>query len=314
MIVVRDTGLLQGKELAATIGFFDGVHLGHRFLIEEMKEIARQQNLPSAVITFPEHPRTVLQTDYQPKLLNSFEEKVQQLASTGIDYCIVLDFTVALSQLTAREFISTVLAEQFHVKTLLIGYDHRFGRDRADGFEQYVCYGAECGMEVIQATPYEGGRITVSSSEIRRLLAGGRVKEAADLLTYPYQLKGKIVSGYKVGRTLGFPTANIQVEEPFKVIPGIGVYAVWVYLDGKRYKGMLYIGARPTLNNGDHVTLEVNILHFSGDIYQEEITVAFIQPIREDIKFASLDELRAQLARDRETVDRLLPEDTSSDQ
>lgn len=314
MIVVRDTGLLQGKELAATIGFFDGVHLGHRFLIEEMKEIARQQNLPSAVITFPEHPRTVLQTDYQPKLLNSFDEKVQQLASTGIDYCIVLDFTVALSQLTAREFISTVLAEQFHVKTLLIGYDHRFGRDRADGFEQYVCYGAECGMEVIQATPYEGGRITVSSSEIRRLLAGGRVKEAADLLTYPYQLKGKIVSGYKVGRTLGFPTANIQVEEPFKVIPGIGVYAVWVYLDGKRYKGMLYIGARPTLNNGDHVTLEVNILHFSGDIYQEEITVAFIQPIREDIKFASLDELRAQLARDRETVDRLLPEDTSSDQ
>lgn len=314
MIVVRDTGLLQGKELAATIGFFDGVHLGHRFLIEEMKEIARQQNLPSAVITFPEHPRTVLQTDYQPKLLNSFDEKVQQLASTGIDYCIVLDFTVALSQLTAREFISTVLAEQFHVKTLLIGYDHRFGRDRADGFEQYVCYGAECGMEVIQATPYEGGRITVSSSEIRRLLAGGRVKEAADLLTYPYQLKGKIVSGYKVGRTLGFPTANIQVEEPFKVIPGIGVYAVWAYLDGKRYKGMLYIGARPTLNNGDHVTLEVNILHFSGNIYQEEITVAFIQPIREDIKFASLDELRAQLARDRETVDRLLPEDTSSDQ
>lgn len=314
MIVVRDTELLQGKELAATIGFFDGVHLGHRFLIEEMKEIARQRNLPSAVITFPEHPRTVLHADYQPKLLNSFEEKVRQLASTGVDYCIVLDFTAALSRLTAREFISTILAKQFHVKTLLIGYDHRFGRDRADGFEQYVRYGAECGMEVIQATPYEGGRIAVSSSEIRRLLAGGRVKEAADLLTYPYQLKGKIVSGYKVGRTLGFPTANIQVEEPFKVIPGIGVYAVWVYLDGKRYKGMLYIGARPTLNNGDHVTLEVNILHFSGDIYQEEITVAFMQPIREDTKFASLDELRAQLARDRQTVDRLLPDDSSNDQ
>lgn len=314
MIVVRDTELLQGKELAATIGFFDGVHLGHRFLIEEMKEIARQRNLPSAVITFPEHPRTVLHADYQPKLLNSFEEKVRQLASTGVDYCIVLDFTAALSRLTAREFISTILAKQFHVKTLLIGYDHRFGRDRADGFEQYVRYGAECGMEVIQATPYEGGRVAVSSSEIRRLLAGGRVKEAADLLTYPYQLKGKIVSGYKVGRTLGFPTANIQVEEPFKVIPGIGVYAVWVYLDGKRYKGMLYIGARPTLNNGDHVTLEVNILHFSGDIYQEEITVAFMQPIREDTKFASLDELRAQLARDRQTVDRLLPDDSSNDQ
>lgn len=306
MIVVKDTELLKGKELVATIGFFDGVHRGHRFLIGELKEAARRRNLPSAVITFPEHPRAVLHSDYQPKLLNSFEEKLEHLATTGIDYCIVLDFTVELSRLTAREFILSVLAEQLHVKTLLIGYDHRFGRNRADGFEQYVRYGADGGMEVLQATPYDEGRIAVSSSEIRRLLSLCQVEQADYLLTYPYQLKGSIVSGYKVGRTLGFPTANIEVDEPFKVIPGIGVYAVWVYLEGKRYKGMLYIGNRPTLNNGTDITLEVNILHFSGDIYNKEITVAFMDYVRGNSKFNSLDELRAQLNRDRERVDRLL--------
>ena len=230
MIVVRDFDRLKGKELVATIGFFDGVHLGHRFLIDEMKEIAKARNLPSAVITFPEHPRAVLHADYQPKLLNSFEEKLQQLETTGVDYCIVLDFTIELSRLSAKEFITSILANSLHVKTLLIGYDHRFGHDRTDGFEQYVVYGTECGIEVLKASPYDEGNTAVSSSEIRKLLQAGNVAEAAYLLTYPYQLLGHIVSGYKVGRTLGFPTANIRVDGPFKVIPGIGVYAVWVVL------------------------------------------------------------------------------------
>ena len=153
MIVVRDFDRLKGKELVATIGFFDGVHLGHRFLIDEMKEIAKARNLPSAVITFPEHPRAVLHADYQPKLLNSFEEKLQQLETTGVDYCIVLDFTIELSRLSAKEFITSILANSLHVKTLLIGYDHRFGHDRTDGFEQYVVYGTECGIEVLRHLP-----------------------------------------------------------------------------------------------------------------------------------------------------------------
>lgn len=308
MIVIRDTELLKGKNLAATIGFFDGVHLGHRFLINELKETAKARNLPSAVITFPEHPRAVLHADYQPKLLNSFDEKLEQLASTGIDYCIVLDFTVELSRLTAQEFITTVLADKLHVEVLLIGYDHRFGHDRKDGFEQYVTYGAACGMDVVKASPYDDGQTAVSSSEIRKLLTECQVEKADKLLTYPYQLRGTIVNGYKVGRKLGFPTANIQVDEPFKIVPGIGVYAVRVYLKGERYKGMLYIGDRPTLNNGSNITLEVNILDFSGDIYNNEITVAFIYYVREDIKFGSLEELKEQLARDRETVNKLLSE------
>lgn len=306
MIVVRDTDMLKGKKLVATIGFFDGVHAGHRFLISELKQLAHHLGLPAAVITFPEHPRAVLHSDYQPKLLNSFEEKLERLSATGIDYCIVLDFTVELSHLSAQAFITTVLSEKYQVDTLLIGYDHRFGYNRQDGFEQYMVYGEACGVKVIKASRYSEGEAAVSSSEIRKMLSLCQVEEAAHLLTYPYQLKGTIVSGYKVGRTLGFPTANIQVDEPFKIVPGFGVYAVWVYLADKRYKGMLYIGDRPTLNNGSNITLEVNILDFSGDIYNNEITVAFIYYVREDIKFNTLDELIAQLKEDRDTVDKWL--------
>ena len=306
MIVVKHTDLLEGKELVATIGFFDGVHQGHRFLIHEMKEIARQKNLPSAVITFPKHPRAVLQTDYQPKLLNSFEEKIEHLATTGVDYCIVIDFTTELSQMTAQSFLSTVLAEQFHIKTLVVGYDHRFGHERVDGFEQYIEYGRACGVEVIKATPYNGGKTVVSSSEIRRELMLCHVEKAAELLTYSYQLRGHVIRGHEIGRTLGFPTANIQIDEPFKVLPGVGVYAVWVDVEGERYKGMLYIGDRPTLDNGENISLEVNILDFSETIYNIELTVSFIYYVRGDIKFDSLEQLKEQLTNDRKTVNKLL--------
>jgi riboflavin kinase/FMN adenylyltransferase len=303
MIVVKQIEeIKENKGLVATTGFFDGVHRGHRFLIQEMQEAARACCLPSAVFTFQVHPRKVLQADFQPKLLNSFEEKMERLASLGIDYCIVSDFTPALSQLTAQEFITSVLSRQWKVKTLLIGYDHRFGRDRTDGFEQYVAYGRACGMRVVEAGRYQAGGLAVSSSEIRKRLALGKVEEAAALLTYPYQLKGHIVAGHKIGRILGFPTANIRLDEPFKVMPGIGVYAVWVFLQGARYTGMLYIGNRPTLDNGSDISLEVHILDFSGDIYTNEISVSFMYYMREDIRFSSLEELRAQLERDKESV------------
>lgn len=306
MIIVKDPAVLNGKKLAATIGFFDGVHRGHRFLIQELKEVAHKRNLPSAIITFPEHPRAILHSDYQPKLLNSFEEKLTHLASTEIDYCIVLDFTPQLSQLSAYEFITEILSKKFRVETLLIGYDHRFGRNREDGFEEYKAYGATCGMEVLKATRYTEGEAAVSSSEIRRLLTAGRVEEASRLLTYPYQLKGQIVDGYKIGRKLGFPTANIRVEEPLKIIPGTGVYAVWVDVENRRYKGMLYIGDRPTFENDSALSLEVNILDFNENIYNKEITVAFVQYVRGDVKFNSPEELKNQLERDRQTVDALL--------
>ncbi|MDR1203097.1 MAG: bifunctional riboflavin kinase/FAD synthetase [Tannerellaceae bacterium] len=306
MKIIRGINDVTVEGLVATIGFFDGVHLGHRFLIDNMIKIAKERNLPSAVITFSEHPRNVLQSDYQPQLLNSFEEKLAHLETTGVDYCIVLPFTPELANYPAKEFIHAVLFQKLHVKTLLIGYDHRFGRGRTDGFQEYAGYGAACGMEVLEIARFIENEIAVSSSEARRLLLEGKVEEAGKLLTYPYQIKGSIINGHKVGRVLGFPTANIRVDEPFKILPGIGVYAVWVQLQDKRYKGMLYIGNRPTLNNGDNITLEVNILDFSGDIYNNEITVSFIYFIRGNIRFNTLEELKTQLEKDRQIVSKRL--------
>ena len=305
MRVIHDTQAITEPGVMATIGFFDGVHLGHRFLIDEVKAAAAQRGLPSAVITFPTHPRSVLQQAYQPRLLNSFADKLRLLATTGVDYCIVLDFTEALSQLSAEAFLQ-ILATQWRVKGLVIGYDHRFGHDRRDGFEQYVEYGQRWGIEILKAAAFDAGHTAVSSSEIRRLVQEGKVERAAQLLTYAYHISGRIVSGYKVGRTLGFPTANIQPDDPMQLLPGIGVYAVWVEVAGQRYKGMLYIGSRPTLDNGTQLSIEVHILHFSGDIYNDPIRVSFEHFVRGDEKFDSLEALKAQLMRDREVVDQLL--------
>ena len=303
MRVIHDTQAITEPGVMATIGFFDGVHLGHRFLIDEVKAAAAQRGLPSAVITFPTHPRSVLQQAYQPRLLNSFADKLRLLATTGVDYCIVLDFTEALSQLSAEAFLR-ILATQWRVKGLVIGYDHRFGHDRRDGFEQYV--EQRWGIEILKAAAFDAGHTAVSSSEIRRLVQEGKVERAAQLLTYAYHISGRIVSGYKVGRTLGFPTANIQPDDPMQLLPGIGVYAVWVEVAGQRYKGMLYIGSRPTLDNGTQLSIEVHILHFSGDIYNDPIRVSFAHFVRGDEKFDSLEALKAQLMRDREVVDQLL--------
>lgn len=306
MTIIQDAQTLKGQPVAATIGFFDGVHSGHRFLINELKKTARKQNLPTAVITFPEHPRTVLHADYQPQLLNSFEEKLNLLSTTGIDYCIILPFTMQLSRLSAQSFICNILQQKLNVKTLLIGYDHRFGHNRSDGFKQYVEYSKACNIEVLQAPAFHESNANISSSEIRKLLAAGDVEKAKELLSYPYQLKGTIIPGQQIGRTIGFPTANIRVDEPFKVIPGIGVYAVWVVIENKKYKGMLYIGNRPTINIDYNISMEVNILDFSGDVYNRKIEILFENYVRDNIKFPSLEKLKQQLFKDRDNISSLL--------
>lgn len=286
----------------ATVGFFDGVHIGHRFLIDQVKREAEKRGLPSAVITFPVHPRKVLQKDYQPALLCGFDEKVEQLSTTGIDYCISLPFTVELSQLSAKDFMKEILKDQLHVDTLLVGYDHRFGHNREDGFPEYNRYGNEIGMDVMLASElqFEGGE--VSSSQIRRLLKAGKVKEANELLSYNYRLSGKIVEGYQVGRTIGFPTANIRVWERYKVVPELGVYAVMVHLRDLIYPGMLYIGRRPTLHSDNEISVEVNIFDFNSNLYNQAMSVEFIDFIRADKKFSGKDELVAQIHHDKESV------------
>ena len=289
----------------ATIGFFDGVHLGHRFLIQQVKVAATQTGWQSSIITFPVHPRQVIQSEFQPQLLSSPEEKIELLASTGVDNCILLPFTRELSQLTAYEFMQ-LLYDKYKVRMLVIGYDHRFGHNRAETFEDYCRYGRELGIHIMQASAYTQEQDKVSSSAIRRALQNGDIRTATKFLGYHYYLEGMVVDGYKVGRKIGFPTANLRVDFPNKLIPSIGVYAVYVYVNGEKHKGMLNIGYRPTINNGTDLSIEVHILDFQGDIYHQKMRIEFIDFLRPEEKFNSVDELVLQMQKDKEDTIRVL--------
>ena len=301
MKIIRDTHPQALAPSVATIGFFDGVHLGHRHLINQVKMAASLNGWCSSIITFPVHPRQVIQSNYQPSLLSSPEEKVELLGTTGIDNCILLPFTRELSQLTAREFMQ-LLYDNYKVRMLVIGYDHRFGHNRAETFEDYCRYGRELGIHIMQATAYTQEQDKVSSSAIRRALLSGEISTATKYLGYNYFMQGTIVSGYQVGRKIGFPTANLQVDFPNKLIPAIGVYAVRVSVNGQNYKGMLNIGHRPTINNGTDLSIEVHILDFEGDIYNQPMRIEFIDFLRPEAKFNSVDELTLQIQKDKEAT------------
>ncbi len=301
--------ILQDKNLppcVATIGFFDGLHKGHRYLIDQVKAVAGRERKVSAVITFPVHPRKVLHSDYQPALLSTLNEKISNLEDTGVDECFLIPFTKELSLLSAHDFMQEVLKRQCNVSTLVIGYDHRFGHNRKEGFEDYVRFGKEIGIEVLQAQSFQVWDTAISSSACRTFLQEGKVEQAAGCLGYLYKLSGEVVSGYKVGRTLGFPTANLDVTDKDKLIPARGVYAVKVLLRGIPYKGMLNIGYRPTLNNGNESSIEVNILDFSGEIYKETLSVEFVGRIRDEIRFSSIEELVSQLQDDEKQARKLV--------
>ena len=307
MKIIYDRNDWVEEAVVATIGFFDGIHCGHCFLLQEMRKHAKEHGIPDAVITFPVHPSVILHSDFQPQLLNSFDEKMALFAKTGIDYVIVMDFTPELAALTAREFISTVLVPEWRVQTLFVGYDHRFGRRQPEEIEQELTDGKYFGLEVIKASSFRSDNgLVVSSSVIRHLIETGDVAEASRLLGYPYRLKGHVVNGRQVGRRLGFPTANMAVDEKFKVIPRSGSYAVQITIDDTKYDGMLYIGARPTIGPDDTLHIEAHIFDFSKDIYNESITVEFVDFIREDRRFDSPDELRVQIQRDKTQAEKAL--------
>ncbi|MEG1686152.1 MAG: bifunctional riboflavin kinase/FAD synthetase [Bacteroides sp.] len=298
MKVIYDIQEELTQPCVATIGFFDGVHLGHQYLIEQTKAIAKSKGLPSVLITFSVHPRKVMHKDYQPELLSTTKEKIELLTRSGVDYCVMLNFTPELSCMTAHEFMNQVLKEQLHLQVLVIGYDHRFGHNRAEGFEDYCRYGQEIGVEVVKAQAYMMNGVNVSSSVIRLLLQEGEVGMVTKCLGYNYYLDGKIVDGYKIGRKLGFPTANLQVEEVNKLIPADGVYAVKVKIGDNICGGMLNIGHRPTLDNGTNRSIEVHILDFSSDIYNQSMRITFVKRIRGEAKFRKIEDLVAQLHRD----------------
>jgi len=299
---------------AATIGFFDGVHRGHRYLVEQLMEQAESRKLQSMVITFDRHPRQVIQSEWQPQLLSSLEEKQQLLSQTGIDQLVILPFDRHMASLSAHAFMQQVLRRQLGVEVLLTGYDNHFGHrepGRQEGFDDYVQYGCEMAMDVVCGEPLIIGDMSVSSSLIRRLLSQGRVGEAATCLGRSYQLHGIVVHGEQLGRQIGFPTANMAVRHLSDgcgfapLIPGNGVYAVWVEAAGRRMRGMTNIGHRPTFE-GQQQTIETHIFDFDGDLYGRPISIAFVERLRDEQHFDTASELASQMLKDKEKVEKIL--------
>lgn len=284
----------------ATIGFFDGVHRGHRFLIDQVKEVTKSHGLQSMVVTFDKHPRQVLHSDYMPQMLSTLDEKTAMIKATGVDRCEVLPFNEETASQSSYDFMKSVLKEKLDVKYLVIGYDNRFGHNRSEGFDDYVRFGKELGIEVIRAKAFVLNGVNISSSVIRAFLSEGEVDMAAMCLGYRYSIIGKVESGVQEGRKMGFPTANISMEGMEKLIPAHGVYAVVARLDdGSEHLAMMNIGNRPTFN-GEKTTLEVNILGYSGDLYGRKLTVSFVKRLRGEKRFESEKALMKQLEKDRE--------------
>ena len=317
-------------EAIATIGSFDGVHRGHRSLLAQVRSIADERGMKAVAITFGSSPKRVLGRGNVP-VLNTTEERTALLRQAGMDEVAVLDFTLEMAAMPARDFMQQVLKDRLHIAVLVIGYDHRFGRGRSEGFDDYVRYGEEMGIEVVRGVAYTDKGEPVSSTRIRHLLAEGNVDEATRLLGYRYMLQGEVVDGYKEGRKMGFPTANLRPLSADKVIPADGVYAVRVSVGQQttdnrqrttdngqqtdnfqfsifnfQFIGMLNIGYRPTLNNGRERSIEVHILDFEGSLYGKTVTVEFVHRLREERTFANVEELTTQLQRDKQRVRELL--------
>lgn len=288
---------VSSQKAIITIGTFDGVHIGHKKILERISKRAVAMNCESLALTFFPHPRMVLQHDNTIKLLNTLEEKTKLLEQLRIDNLIVHPFDKEFSQLSAEDFVKKILVDQLHVKKIVIGYDHRFGRNRTADISDLIQFGLKYNFEIEEISAEEINDIAVSSTKIRNALMNGEIETATNYLGYSYSLKGKVVKGKQLGRTIGFPTANIEVNETYKLIPKNGVYIVSSFIDEQLIYGIMNIGNRPTLN-GDSQTIEVHFLNFDKDIYNNTIEIVFIKFIREEVKFDSLEDLKAQITKD----------------
>jgi riboflavin kinase/FMN adenylyltransferase len=291
------------KHTAVTTGTFDGVHLGHKTIIDKLISVAKQIDGESVLLTFYPHPRMVLfPDDHQIRLLNTQSEKEQLLESCGIDHLVVVNFTKEFSRLSSLEFVRNILANKLKAKKLVIGYDHHFGRNREGSFAHLLEFGSLYGFEVEEIPAKDIDEVAVSSSKIRKAIEAGDIDTANKYLGYAYSFTGKVIKGKQLGRTIGYPTANIAITDPYKLIPAIGVYAVKVMFAKQTYEGMLSIGKNPTVSNQNILSIEVNIFEFNADIYNKEITVFIYKKLRDEEKYSSLDELKAQLAVDKQNA------------
>lgn len=287
------------KDSVITIGTFDGVHVGHQKIIERLVKIAKQDNLQAVVLTFFPHPRMVLQKDTNIKLINIIDEKSQLLENFGIDHLVIKKFTREFSRLGALEFVRDILVNKLHVKHIIIGYDHRFGRNRNANIDDLREYGDVYGFKITEITAQEINEVTVSSTKIRKALSEGKIEIANSYLGYYFMLTGTVIKGKNLGKQIGFPTANIFIEEPYKLIPKSGSYVVKSNIDGDTIYGMMNIGLNPTVN-GEKQSIEVHFFNFEKNIYGQKIQVELLKRLRDEQKFNSINELKAQLYKDKD--------------
>lgn len=295
---------LDSVKPAVTIGMFDGVHLGHLHLIDNLNSIADKSGGESVIVTFWPHPRIVLNKDaHLLQLLTTLDEKSMLMGSRGVDHLVVLEFTPALAALSASEFVEKILVKSAAIGHLLMGYNHKFGKEQSANFNDYKSLAHKFGFGITQGEPLVVDGLHCSSSVIRNCLTRGDLATANKLLGYNYSINGNVVTGNRLGRTLGYPTANIDIDNSLKLIPASGVYACNVHLEGRNYKGMLNIGYRPTIGESqEKSSVEVHIFDFNRDIYSETITVELVKRMRDEQKFASLEALTNQLKNDELTI------------
>ena len=289
------------KPTIVTIGTFDGVHLGHCKILEQITKSAHSMHCESLVLTFFPHPRMVLQEDTEMKQLNTLDEKIALLDNLGIDNLVVHPFDKEFSRLTAEEFVKKVLVDVFKIKKIIIGHDHRFGRNRTATIDDLINFGETYGFEVEQISAKEINEVSISSTKIRNALLEGNIELATNFLGYDYSLTGIIIKGKQLGRTIGYPTANITIEEDYKLIPNNGVYIAKSVLNGKTVFGMMNIGTRPTVD-GTKQTIEINFFDFKQDLYGQKITISLLHRMRSEQKFESIVALKNQLGKDKKTA------------
>lgn len=286
------------RKTIITIGTFDGVHIGHQSILDLMKKATQDGQYESIVLTFFPHPRMVLQQDSSIKLLNTIDEKATLLEKFGIDNLIIHPFDATFSNLSAEEFVKQILVDQLKIQKIIIGHDHRFGKNRTADINDLVAFGEKYNFDVEQISAKEVDEIAISSTKIRKALLEGKIKLANKYLGYPYFISGRVIEGKKIGRTIGFPTANIEIAENYKLLPKNGVYIVSSVIKNTLYYGMMNIGNNPTLGENEQ-TIEIHFFNLDENIYHEKLQISFLEHIRDEHKFDSIAELKAQLENDK---------------
>ena len=296
-LITDTTSFISPADTVVTIGTFDGIHIGHQKIIKQVVEMAKRNQLFPTVLTFFPHPRMVLKPSEPIQLLQTIEERAFLMENYGIEQLVIQPFDKEFASLTAEQYVKNILMKKLRAKIIIIGYDHRFGRQRAAGIEELKEFGKRYHFQVIEIPVQEVEAVSVSSTKVRKALLSGDIKEANHYLGYPFSFSGEVIHGQKLGRTLGYPTANIQIETPHKIVPKIGVYIVYSFIQGCKVFGMLSIGKNPTIE-GKGESIEVYFFDFNGDLYGQQLRIYFVDYLREEVKFSSIEALKEQLQKD----------------